>query len=76
VLPNMNFTNIQLKCKYTINLTYKYQIPQKPYQSMQNLFFHRSMTGKTCLRLVEILGLPVTMFIHATDKNKPWQVIF
>ena len=30
-------------------------------QSMQNLFYRRSMSGKTCLRLVEILGLPVTM---------------
>ena len=30
-------------------------------QSMQNLACHRSMSGKSCLRLVEILGLPVTM---------------
>ena len=30
-------------------------------QSMRNLFCRRSMSGKTCLRLVEILGLPVTM---------------
>ena len=31
------------------------------YQSMWNLVCHRSMSGKTCLRLVVILGLPVTM---------------
>ena len=31
------------------------------YQSMRNLVCRRSMTGKTCLRLVGILGLPVTM---------------
>ena len=31
------------------------------YQSMRNLVCRRSMSGKTCLRLVEILGLPVTM---------------
>ena len=30
-------------------------------QSMRNLVCRRSMSGKTCLRLVEILGLPVTM---------------
>ena len=29
-------------------------------QSMQNLVCRRSMIGKTCLRLVGILGLPVT----------------
>ena len=28
---------------------------------MQNLIYRRSMSGKTCLRLIEILGLPVTM---------------
>jgi len=30
-------------------------------QSMRNLVCRRSMTGKTCVRLVGILGLPVTM---------------
>ena len=30
-------------------------------QSMQNLVCYRSISGKTCLRLVETLGLPVTM---------------
>ena len=30
-------------------------------QSMQNLVCHWSISGKTCLRLVETLGLPVTM---------------
>ena len=30
-------------------------------QSMRNLVCRRSMIGKTCLRLVGILGLPVTM---------------
>jgi len=30
-------------------------------QSMRNLVCHRSMTGKTCLPLVEILGLHITM---------------
>ena len=30
-------------------------------QSMRNLVCHRSMSGKTCPRLVEILGLSVTM---------------
>jgi len=30
-------------------------------QSMRNLVCRRSTTGKTCLRLVVILGLPVTM---------------
>ena len=30
-------------------------------QSMRNLVCRMSMSGKTCLRLVEILGLPVTM---------------
>ena len=30
-------------------------------KSMRNLVYRRSMTGKTCLRLVGILGLPVTM---------------
>ena len=28
---------------------------------MRNLVCHRSMSDKTCLRLVEILGLPVTI---------------
>ena len=31
------------------------------FQSMRNLVCRRSMTGKTCLQLVGILGLPVTM---------------
>jgi len=30
-------------------------------QSMRNLVRRRSMSDKTCLRLVEIFGLPVTM---------------
>ena len=30
-------------------------------QSMRNLVCRRSMSGKTCLRRVEILGLPVTI---------------
>ena len=30
-------------------------------QSMRILVCRRSMSGKTCLRLVELLGLPVTM---------------
>jgi len=30
-------------------------------QSMRNLACRRSMSGKTCLQQVEILGLPVTM---------------
>ena len=30
-------------------------------QSMRNLVCRRSMSGKTCLRLVEILGSPVTI---------------
>jgi len=30
-------------------------------QPKRNLVYHRSMSDKTCLRLVEILGLPVTM---------------
>ena len=30
-------------------------------QSMRNLVCRRSMTDKTCLRLVGILALPVTM---------------
>ena len=30
-------------------------------QSMRNLVCRRSMSDKTCLQLVEILGLPVTM---------------
>ena len=28
---------------------------------MQNLVRHRTMSDRTCLQLVEILGLPVTM---------------
>ena len=39
------------------------------YQSMRNLVCRRSMTGKTCLRLVGILGLPVT-------RTRLWQVTF
>ena len=45
-------------------------------QSMRNLVGHSSMSGKTCLRLTEILGLPVTMrgnfcsiFNDVTGKN-------
>ena len=46
---------------------------------MRKLVCHRSMSGKSCLRLVEMLGLPVTMtgnfcqfmFNEATGKNEP-----
>jgi len=31
------------------------------WQSMRNLVCLRSMSGKNCMRLVENLGLPVTM---------------
>jgi len=47
-------------------------------QSMRNLVCHRSMSGKTCLRLVEILGLSVTMtgnlFSIFTLYSMMWQV--
>ena len=36
-------------------------VENRLYQTMRNLVCRRSMSGKTYLRLVEILGLPVTM---------------
>ena len=37
VLPNMNYTNTQLKCKYPIHLTFKglHPIPQKMYMLLR-----------------------------------------
>jgi len=36
-------------------------VSQFNWQSMRNLVCRRSMSGKNCMRLAEILGLPVTM---------------
>ena len=48
---------------------------------MRNLVYRRSRSGKTCLRLVDILSSPITMtgnfcsiFNDTTGKKQPWQV--
>ena len=78
---NFSFTNEPVLIKH---YTFACEKPVPHFQSVQNLVCPRSMSGKTCLLLVEILGLPVqwqvifvkfcSIFNDVTGKIWPWQV--
>ena len=55
---NLSYT---MSCSFILQICVKKKSNHYRSQSMRNLVCRRSMSGKTGLRLEEILGLPVTM---------------